>query len=241
MHPNRKLDTDEGESDNDEEESTTYSEMLEYDSESDTTANDTEEEIPKGIHIIFVKSTHDEVDSSQDKSVTEFETLQVNEEEIVVQENKQVLPVFNKTIHDEDNSSEDANVIEIEPNVCITSKDDEDDSIENQATTEIEPYTESREQDIGKQNKLLTTNFQNEMVSQKVEGPITNSFEQQIFKFKVNSENNQELSGVNTDFTSYEWKWTIDAILQYMGFYHTTENPYVMMRENQKTKSCEYI
>ena len=53
-----------------------------------------------------------------------------------------------KMIH----SSEDANVIEIEPNVCITSKDDEDDSIESQPTTEIEPYTESMEQDIGKQN-----------------------------------------------------------------------------------------
>ena len=36
-------------------------------------------------------------------------------------------------------------------------------------------------------------------------------------------------------------KWTIDAILQWMGFYPTTENPSVMMRENHKTKSCEYI
>ena len=26
-----------------------------------------------------------------------------------------------------------------------------------------------------------------------------------------------------------------------MGFYPTTENPCDMMRENQKTKSCEYI
>ena len=26
-----------------------------------------------------------------------------------------------------------------------------------------------------------------------------------------------------------------------MGFYHTTENPCVMMRVNPKTKSCEYI
>ena len=26
-----------------------------------------------------------------------------------------------------------------------------------------------------------------------------------------------------------------------MGFYHTTENPCVMMRVNHKTKSCEYI
>ena len=36
-------------------------------------------------------------------------------------------------------------------------------------------------------------------------------------------------------------EWTIDAILQHMCCYHTTENPYVMMRENQKTKSCGYI
>ena len=101
----------------------------------------------------------------------------MNEEEIVVQENKQVLPIFNKTIHDEDNSSEDAHVIEIKPNVCITSKDDEDDSIENQPTIEIEPYTESREQDIGKQNELLTTNFQIEIENRKVEGLMTCSTE----------------------------------------------------------------
>ena len=47
--------------------------------------------------------------------------------------------------------------------------------------------------------------------------------------------------GVNTDFSSYELKWTIDTILQHMGFYPTTENPCVVMRENHKTKSCECI
>ena len=47
--------------------------------------------------------------------------------------------------------------------------------------------------------------------------------------------------GVNADFTSHELKWTIDAILQHIGFYPITENACVMMRENQKTKSCEYI
>ena len=39
--------------------------------------------------------------------------------------------------------------------------------------------------------------------------------------------------GVNIEFTLYELKCTIDAIMQHMGFYHTTENPCV--------KSCEYI
>ena len=29
--------------------------------------------------------------------------------------------------------------------------------------------------------------------------------------------------------------------MQHIGFYHTTENPCVMMRLNHKTKSCEYI
>ena len=47
--------------------------------------------------------------------------------------------------------------------------------------------------------------------------------------------------GVNTDFSTYELKWTIDAISQHTGFSHTTENPCVMMRVNHKTKFCEYI
>ena len=47
--------------------------------------------------------------------------------------------------------------------------------------------------------------------------------------------------GVNTDFSSYELKWTIDAVLLHMGFYPTTENLCVMMRVKYKTKSCKYI
>ena len=47
--------------------------------------------------------------------------------------------------------------------------------------------------------------------------------------------------GVDIEFTLYELKWTIDAILQHMGFYHTTDNPCVKMRVNHKAKSCECI
>ena len=47
--------------------------------------------------------------------------------------------------------------------------------------------------------------------------------------------------GVNVDFKAYQSKWTIETILQHMGFYPTTENPNVMMRVNHKTKSSEYI
>ena len=88
---------------------------------------------------------------------------------------------------------------------------------------------------LEKQDKLLTTTFQIEIENRKVKGLITYSTEQQIFKFMVNS------SGVNIQFTLYELKCTIDAILQHMGFYHTTENPCVMMRVNHKTQSCECI
>ena len=52
---------------------------------------------------------------------------------------------------------------------------------------EIEQPTENGEQEIGKQDKLHTTNFQMEIENQKVEGLITYSTDQQIFKFKVNS------------------------------------------------------
>ena len=74
-----------------------------------------------------------------------------------------------------------------------------------------------------------------EIENRKVEGLITYSTDQQIFKFKVNS------WGVNIEFTLYELKCTIHAILQHMGFYHTTENPCVMMRAKHNTKSCECI
>ena len=58
---------------------------------------------------------------------------------------------------------------------------------------EIEPPKENGEQEIGKQNKLLATKFQIEIENRKVKGLISYSTEQQVFKFKVNSGNNQEL------------------------------------------------
>ena len=72
-----------------------------------------------------------------------------------------------------------------------------------------------------------------EIENRKAEGLINYSTDQQIFKFKAIS------WGVNIEFTLCELKCTIHAILQHMGFYHTTENPCVMMRVNHKTKSCE--
>ena len=107
----------------------------------------------------------------------------------------------------------------------------EDDSSDDKSVIELESPEENREQEIGKQDKLLTTptTFQIEIENRKVEGLITYSTDQQIFKFKVNS------WGVNIEFTLYKLKCTIHAILQHMDFYHTTENPCVMMSENHET------
>ena len=238
---NEEHDTEKGESNTDEQESTisnkeedqysTFSDMSKQDSESDINIDDTQDEQnPHTLETLQIHNmynttmrdkddlTHDEYDTSENENITEIETYEdygekIHEtEESKLTETSQVLTVFNKTIHHEDDSSDDKSEIEIE-----TPK-------------------ENGEQEIGKQDKLLTTKFQIEIENRKVEGLITDSTDQQIFKFMVNSGSSQELWGVNTDFSVYELKWTIDAILQPMGFYPTAENPCVMMRENHKTK-----
>ena len=218
-----KVDTDEGESIEEEDKSTTSSDKSEQDSESDTTTED--EEKPNTtethqVHYVLNETIHDEEnsseaedDTSKEENITEMQIYENNGEKIYETEGLKFL--LNKAIHHEDDSSDDKSVIE------------------------IVPPEENGEQEIGKQDKLLTTKFQIEIEKQKVEGLTTYSTDQQIFKFKVNSGNNQELWQVNIEFTLYELKWRIDAILHHMGFYHTTENPCVMMRVNHKTKSCE--
>ena len=146
---------------------------------------------------------HDGYDTSENENITEIETFEhygekIHEtEESKLTETSQVLTVFNKARHHEDDSSDDISVIE------------------------IEPPKENGEQEIGKWDKLLTTTFQIEIENRNVEGLITYSTDQQIFEFTVNSRNNQELWGVNIEFTLPELKWTINAILQHMSFYHT--------------------
>ena len=114
-------------------------------------------------------SIHDDYDKSENQNITEIETFKhygekIHEtEESIAVETSQVLTVFNKAIHHEDDSSDDKSVIE------------------------IEPTKENGEQEIGKQDKILTTAFQIEIENRKVEGLITYSTDQQIFKFKVNS------------------------------------------------------
>ena len=234
-----KVDTEEEESTKVEEEFTsseelteeyfTFSDMSKQDSESDINVDDTQHPDILNTPELQIHNTynttmhdednliHDEYDTSEDENTIEIETFEqygekIHEtEESIPVETSQVLTVFNKRIHHEDDSSDDKSEIE------------------------IEPPKENGEQEIGKQDKLLTTKFRIEIENRKVEGLITDSTDQQIFKFKVNS------WGVNIEFTLYELKCTIHAILQHMGFYHATENPCVMMRVNHKTKSCECI
>ena len=236
VNTNEELDTEEGESNTHEQESTisnkdedeysTFSDMSKQDSESDINVDETQyQENPHTPETLQNNTTmhdkdnsiHDEYDTSENENTIEIETIEqygekIHEtEESIPTETSQVLTVFNITIHHEDDSSDDKSVIE------------------------IESPQENGEQETGKQDKLLTSTFQVEIENRKVEGLITYSTEQQIFKFKLNS------WGVNIEFTLYELKWTIHAILQHMGFYHTTENPCVIMRANHQTKSCECI
>ena len=237
---NEELDTEEGESNTNEQEFTisnkeeekysTFSDMSKQDSESDINVDETQnEQNPHTLETLQIHNTynttmhdnddliHNEYDTSENEHIIEIETYddygeEIHEtEESIPTETSQVLTVFNKAIHHEDDSSDDKSVIEIEQS------------------------KENGEQEIGKLDKLLTTTFPIEIENRKVEGLITYSTDQQIFKFKVNS------WGVNIEFTLYELKWTIHAILQHMGFYHTTENPFVKMRANHKTQSCECI
>ena len=240
VETNEELDKEEGESiideqeytisNKEEEEYSTFSDMSKQYSESDIDVDENQDEqnshTSKILQIHNINNTtmqdkddliQDEYDTSEDKNITEIETYEhfgekIHEtEESIFIETSQVLTVYNKAIHHEDDLSDDKSEIE------------------------MEPPKENGEQEIGKQDKLLTTKFQIEIKNRKVEGLITYSTDQQIFKFKVNS------WGVNIEFTLYELKCTIDAILQHMGFYHTTENPCVMMRVNHKTQSCECI
>ena len=232
---NEELDTEEGESNTNEQDFTisnkeeekysSFSDMSKLDSESDINVHDTQDEqishTPETlqIHNTYNTTIHDKHNLIHEEyeNIIEIETIEdygekLHEtEESIPVETSQVLTVFNKAIHHEDDSADDTSVIE------------------------IEPPKENGEQEIGKQDKLLTTKFQIEIENRKVEGLITYSTDQQIFKFKVNS------WGVNIEFTLYELKCTIHAILQHMGFYHTTENLCVMMRAKHNTKSCECI
>ena len=89
---------------------------------------------------------------------------------------------MNETTHDEENPSED-----------------EDDTSEDEHLNEMLTYENNGEQNNAQESKLLITNFEVKVENQKVEGLITYSTDQQIFKLKVNSGTDQEVWGVYND------------------------------------------
>ena len=192
----------------------------------------------KPFEEIF-KNQHEKVDTEvgesngqEDKSTTSSDNSEQNSESDITTQDEdgpnitqthQVHNVLNEATHDEENVSET-----------------EDDTSEEENVIEMQIYENNEEQNK-QEEELLTTNFEVKVENRKVEGLITYSTDLQIFKLKVNSGTDQEVWGVYIDFQSIHSKWTIDAILQHMGFYITTENPNVMMRENHDTQSSEYI
>ena len=172
---NEELDTEEGESNTDEQESTilkkeeeeysTFSDMSKQNSESDINLDSTQDEqktkTPETLQIHNTYNTiihdkndllHNRHDTSENENITEIETYEqygekIHEtEESIPTETSQVLTVFNKAIHHEDDSSDDKSEIE------------------------IDPPKENGEQEIGKQDRLLTTKFQIEIENRNVEG-----------------------------------------------------------------------
>ena len=167
------------------------------------------------------KNQHEKLDTDEeesvqeeDKSTTSVDKSEQNSESDITSEGEedtntiethQVHNVLNETIHDEENSSES-----------------EDDTQEDENVTEMQTYENNGEQNK-QEDKLLTSNFEVKVKNRKVEGLITYSTDQQIFKLKVNSGTDQEVWGVYIHFQSIHSKWTIDAILQHIGFYVTTD------------------
>ena len=159
-----KVDTEEGESIEEEEEFTTseelteneystFSDMSKQDAESDINVDDTQHQENSQTPELQIHNTynttihdnddliHDEYDTSENEHIIEIETIEdygekIHEtEESKSTETSRVLTVFNKAIHHEDDSSDDKSVIE------------------------IETPQENGEQEIGKEDKLLTTTF----------------------------------------------------------------------------------
>ena len=99
-----KLDTEKGESNKDEEESTTSTDMSEQDSTSDTTADDIKESQSTEIHQVhnsFNKTNHDENDTSEENSVIEIEPHTVNGEQNNGKENKLLTTNFEVTVENQ--------------------------------------------------------------------------------------------------------------------------------------------
>ena len=128
--------------------------------------------------IIKVKQ-HEELDTEDGESNKDEEEFTTSSE---ISEEESTSDTTTETT-EESQSTETLQV----HNVCNTTINDENDSLEDENVTKIETYIGSWEQNNETDVKLLTTNFEIKVENQKVEGHITYSTYQQVFKFEVNS------------------------------------------------------
>ena len=114
---------------------------------------------------------------NQPHPLTSYKSEQNSESDITTEdedktnttETHQFNNVLTETTHDEENVSEA-----------------EDNTSQEENVIEMQIYENNREQNK-QEDKLLTTNFEVKVKNRKIEGLITYSTDQQIFKFKVNS------------------------------------------------------
>ena len=187
------------------------------------------------IKPIIKVQTNEELDKEEGGSIIDEEESTETSQELSEEQNS------TSDIYIED--QEDSKSIETSRvrNVLNKSIPNEVDSHTVEDVTEIELPIENGEQINAKEDKLITTNFEIIIENRKVEGLITYSTYQQIFRFKIKSGTDQEVWGVYIDSQSNQNKWTIHGILLHVGFYVTTENPNVLMRENHKTLLNIYL
>ena len=156
--------------------------------------------------IIKVK-TYEELDKEEGESIIDEEESTETSQELSEEQHS------TSDIYIED--QEDSKSIETSHvhNVLNNSIPNEVDSHTVEDVTEIELPKENWEQNNAKEEELLTTNFEMQIENRKVEGFITYSTDQQIFKFNVKSGTDQEVWGVYIDSQSNQNKWTIHGIL----------------------------
>ena len=155
------------------------------------------------IKPIIIVKTNEELDTEKGEStkVQDEFTISKEEGESIIDEEEST--ETSQELSEEQNSTsdiyiedqEDSKSIETSQvhNVLNNSIPNEVDSHTVEDVTEIELPKENGEQNNAKEDEHLTTNFEMQSENRKVEGLITYSTDQQIFKFKVKSETDQQV------------------------------------------------
>ena len=146
------------------------------------------------IKTIIKFKTNEELDKEEGESIIDEEESMETSQELSDEQNS------TSDIYIED--KEDSKSIETSHNVLSNFITNEVDSYTVEDVTEIELPKENGVQNNAKEDELLTPNFEMQIENREVEGLITYSTDQQIFKFKIKSGTDQEVGGVYIDSQS---------------------------------------